>query len=89
MRIASLVTAVARPTLVRMVDQRQPGYRPSECRRTGVWWNAEGFVPGERDLLEQDLDGFGRGMLENRGESDRPERSCGAAAGPVVDLRGV
>jgi hypothetical protein len=72
-----------------MVDQRQPGYRPSECRRTGVWWNAEGFVPGELDFLEPHLDGFGRHMLQNRCESDRPTRFVSATAGPVVDLRGV
>ena len=38
------------------------------------------------DFLEPDLDGFGRGILQHRGESDRPERCCGATAGPVVDL---
>jgi hypothetical protein len=27
-----------------------------------------------------------RGLLQDRGESDRPERCCGATAGPVVDL---
>jgi hypothetical protein len=71
---------------VRMVDQCQPSHCLPERRRVCVWRNAEGFVPGELDFLEQDLDGFGRGMLQNRGESDRPERCCGATAGPVVDL---
>ena len=46
--------------------------------------NAEGFVPGERGFLEQDPDGFGRGVLQDRGERDRPARHCRAA--PVVDL---
>ena len=73
-------------TFVRVVDQCQPRHRPPERRRVRVWRNAEGFVPGELDLLEQDLDGFGRGMLQNRGERDRPEGCCRATAGPVVDL---
>jgi hypothetical protein len=71
---------------VSVVDQCQPSHCPPERRRICVWRNAEGFVPGELDFLACDQDGFGRGMLEHRGESDRPERCCGATAGPVVDL---
>ena len=42
--------------------------------------NAEGFVPGERGFLEQDPDGFGRVVLQDRSAALR------ASAAPVVDL---
>ena len=71
---------------VRVIDQRQPSHGPPERLRVGVWRHAEGFMPGERDFLEHDLDGFGRGPLQDRGESDRPGRCGGTTAGPVVDL---
>jgi hypothetical protein len=73
-------------TCVRVVGQRQPSHGPPERRRVGVWRHAEGFMPGERDFLEQDLDRFGRGLLQDRGDRDRPGRCGGATAGPVVDL---
>ena len=60
-------------TLVGVIDQCQPSHCAPERRHVCVWRNAEGFVPGELDFLEQDQDRFGRGMLQNRGESDRPE----------------
>ena len=69
-------------TFVRVVDQCQPSHGPPECGRVCVGRHAESLVPGELDFLEQDLDGFGRGILQDRGESDRPERWLRRDRGP-------
>jgi hypothetical protein len=70
----------------RLIDQCQPRHCLPVRRCVRVGRDAEGFVPGERGFLEQDPDGVGRGVLQDRGERDRPVRHCGASATPVVDL---
>ena len=45
-----------------MVGEGEPGHGASDCAGFGVGRHAERFVPAELDLLEQDLDGLGRGV---------------------------
>jgi hypothetical protein len=70
----------------RLIDLCQPRHFLPERRCVRVGRDAEGFVPGERGFLEQDPDGVGPGLLQDRGERDRPARHCGASAASVVGV---
>ena len=47
-----------------MVGVGEPGPGAANCAGIGIGRHAEGFVPAEADLFEQDLDGLGRGVLQ-------------------------
>jgi hypothetical protein len=74
--------------LVRVVGEGEPGHGASNRTSVSVGRHAEGLVPAELGLLEQDLNGLGRGVLHEYGEYSGPGRHGRPAAAPVVDLTG-
>ena len=71
-----------------MVGVGEPGPGAANCAGIGIGRHAEGFVPAEADLREHDLDGLGRGILQEDRQRRGPGRHGGARPAPVVDLAG-